>query len=143
VILIICQLAAKNTKEVIMYYVSMYVQRLESEDTSPITSPRAPATLPKENLPKTQDRRLATNTWIIGTILGDGYIDPQGRLYIAHSVKQKEYFYWKFHKLKKMGALSEKFQPKVREQRHSKTGKIYQTLYVRTKSIFKKERALC
>ncbi len=115
----------------------MYVQRLESEDTSPIISPRAPAALPKETLPKTQGNK---STWIIGTILGDGYIDPQGRLYIAHSVKQKEYFYWKFNKLKKMGALSEKFQPKVREQRHSKTGKIYQTLYVRSKSIFKKER---
>ncbi len=31
-----------------------------------------------------------------------------------------------------MGALSDKFQPKVRDQRHSKTGKFYQTLYVRS-----------
>ena len=70
----------------------MYVQRLESEDTSPITSPRAPATLPKETFPTTQGNN---STWIIGTILGDGYIDPKGRLYIPHSVLQKEYFYWK------------------------------------------------
>jgi hypothetical protein len=35
------------------------------------------------------------------SILRDGYIEPQGRLDIAHSVKQKEYFFWKFNKLKK------------------------------------------
>jgi hypothetical protein len=79
--------------------------------------------------------------WILGTILGDGYIDPLGRLYIGHSVKQKEYFFWKFEKLKEMGAVSEKFQPKVRKQIHSKNGKTYETLYVRSKPIFLKERA--
>jgi hypothetical protein len=80
--------------------------------------------------------------WTLGTILGDGYIDNLGRLYRKHSVKQKEYFFWKFEKLKKMEAVTATFEPKVRQQTHVKTGRIYETLYVRSKPIFQKERKL-
>lgn len=37
---------------------------------------------------------------IIGCILGDSYLTKSGCLQIEHSIKQKEYIYWKYEKLK-------------------------------------------
>lgn len=43
---------------------------------------------------------------VIGIILGDGYIQPTGkrnaRIRLEHSVKQKDYIYWKYGILSKM-----------------------------------------
>lgn len=83
-----------------------------------------------------------TPAWILGTLLGDGYIDPFGRLFIEHSIKQKEYFFHKFFKLQHMKVLSANSKEIDRIQIHSKTGKAYKTLYVRSQRVFKVERKL-
>jgi hypothetical protein len=49
----------------------MNVQRLESEDTSPITSPRAPATLPKETQPKTHGNKTMWKLVFYGTVISN------------------------------------------------------------------------
>ncbi|MFZ5376681.1 MAG: hypothetical protein ACOZAN_03385 [Patescibacteria group bacterium] len=37
---------------------------------------------------------------IIGSVLGDAYIYPKGKICFDHSEKQKEYLFWKFAELK-------------------------------------------
>lgn len=37
---------------------------------------------------------------VIGTLLGDGHIDKIGSLSVEHSIKQKDYVYWKYDYLK-------------------------------------------
>jgi hypothetical protein len=42
---------------------------------------------------------------IIGSLLGDGYLERNGkyfRLQITHSIKQKDYLMWKMDKLKSL-----------------------------------------
>lgn len=39
---------------------------------------------------------------LIGTVLGDGYISPAGKVQLEHSSKQKSYVDWKFHELKNL-----------------------------------------
>lgn len=57
------------------------------------------------NLKKTLILSEYQKAFVIGTILGDGYLDPNWsktnyRLKISHSIKQKEYFSWKYDILK-------------------------------------------
>ncbi|OHA43116.1 MAG: hypothetical protein A3G03_02380 [Candidatus Taylorbacteria bacterium RIFCSPLOWO2_12_FULL_44_15c] len=39
---------------------------------------------------------------LIGSVLGDAYIAPWGKIRIEHSVKQSEYVYWKYAELKSL-----------------------------------------
>lgn len=71
---------------------------------------------------------LKTPSWILDTLLGDGHIDPFGRLFIEHSIKQKAYFFHKFFKLQRMKVLSANYKVICRTQIHSKTKKAY-TVY--------------
>lgn len=79
-------------------------------------------------------------TWVLGTILGDGYIDRKGRLYIFHTIHQKDYLFWKSNKLEAM--CSNCFSlPRMRTQKHPKTNKLYRGFYVRSKTgLFLSER---
>jgi hypothetical protein len=82
-----------------------------------------------------------TNSWIIGTILGDAYIDKSGRLCLEHSIQQEEYLIWKFKKLQAIGVLPNKALVKRRVQNHKKSGKCYETVFIRSKNgIFLPER---
>lgn len=51
-------------------------------------------------------KTLLTHPWILGTILGDTYIDPLGRMYCAQSLRQESYLLCKCHQLQDMGALA-------------------------------------
>jgi LAGLIDADG DNA endonuclease family len=47
--------------------------------------------------------------FVIGTLLGDGYLEQNGkykRFVCVHSLKQKEYIYWKFNLLKQITQCS-------------------------------------
>lgn len=80
----------------------------------------------------------STPSWIIGTILGDAYIDKSGRLYLEHSIKQEEYFLWKYQKLLSIGAISGK--PVKRTRLIEKSGNDRNSIYLRSKPIFLGER---
>jgi hypothetical protein len=43
--------------------------------------------------------------FVLGTVLGDGYIDSCGRLCIEHSSKQSAYVTWKYEQLREIGLL--------------------------------------
>lgn len=58
---------------------------------------------------------------IVGSILGDAYIYPQGKIQFEHSAKQLSYIKWKFAELKSL-AYS---QPKKIQRKHKLSGKIY------------------
>ncbi len=58
---------------------------------------------------------------IVGSILGDAYIYPQGKIQFEHSAKQISYIKWKFAELKSL-AYS---QPKLIRRKHKLTGKTY------------------
>ena len=62
-----------------------------------------------------------TNNWIIGTLLGDSYIDKYNRINIGHSIKQKEYFMHKFMLLKKLNVLTPTRQPYVYSKKDKRT----------------------
>jgi hypothetical protein len=82
-----------------------------------------------------------TPSWVLGTILGDAYVDPTGRLCIEHSIRQEEYFLCKFHKLQSMGVLPAGSIPKRRKLKpHKISGKCYETYYIRSKPVFLHER---
>lgn len=82
-----------------------------------------------------------TRSWTLGTILGDAYIDPQGRLCITHSTRQEDYFLWKFQKLQALGLLPEDSKPQKRSQKHKRSGKTYEVISLRTKhGAFLEER---
>ena len=83
-----------------------------------------------------------TPPWILGTLLGDGHIDPFGRLFIEHSTKQKAYFFHKFFKLQHMKVLPANYKVIDRTQIHSKTKKAYTTFCVRSQRVFQVERKL-
>jgi len=83
-----------------------------------------------------------TSPWILGTLLGDGHIDPFGRLFIEHSIKQKAYFFHKFFKLQEMKVLPANSKAIYKTQIHSKTGKSYTSLCARSQRVFKVERKL-
>jgi hypothetical protein len=87
---------------------------------------------------------MINNSLILGMILGDGYIDPSGRLFIEHSSKQSAYVWWKYNHCKRMQVLPLQSVPKLRVKKRNKTNSIhyYETLYFRTRAVFLKERAL-
>lgn len=79
---------------------------------------------------KTNDRKIIQNEEqrqvLIGTILGDGCIfkgknSKNYRMNLAHSLKQKKYFMYKYEILKSLGFN----EPKIETEVHSKTNKKY------------------
>lgn len=75
---------------------------------------------------------------VIGCILGDGYLTKSGCLQIEHSIKQKEYIYWKYKKLKTI-VRSEPVQVSRYDKR---TDRTYFSYRFYTKAIFKDLRFL-
>lgn len=63
---------------------------------------------------------------ILGTLLGDGYLQKTGkknaRLKIDHSIKQKEYIFWKYEKLKNLAQdkpkLIKRYNPIFKKEYH-------------------------
>lgn len=59
---------------------------------------------------------------LIGTILGDGYIYPKGKVQIEQSHKQKEYLDWKFQELRSLAYPGE---PACVKRFDKRTNEIY------------------
>jgi len=71
---------------------------------------------------------------IIGTLLGDGFLERNGkfvRLHIDHSIKQKEYLYWKYRELKTFVPS----KPRIIISYHRKAQKEYRRLHFATYSL--------
>lgn len=72
---------------------------------------------------------------LIGTILGDGCIfkakaNKNYRMNLAHGLKQKEYFLYKYNILKSLGFS----EPKIEEEFHKKTNKKYYCIKTQSKT---------
>lgn len=73
-----------------------------------------------------------------GTLLGDGYVYPNGTLQIDHSVKQTAYVEWKFEQLQAVVGKP----PRRVERTDKRTGKRSDSLRFYTRSVFREERLL-
>lgn len=60
---------------------------------------------------------------LIGTILGDGYIYPQGKIQIEQSEKQRDYLCWKYDELRSLVYSPPQFVSRY----DRRTGKTYQS----------------
>ncbi len=56
---------------------------------------------------------------VLGSILGDAYIYPQGKICIEHGAKQKNYLFWKYQQCS--GIVYTKFSQVVRNDKRSLT----------------------
>lgn len=59
---------------------------------------------------------------LIGSILGDGYIYPAGKVQLEQSAKQKEYLFWKFTELRELAYPA---KPQLVNRFDSRTGQTY------------------
>lgn len=76
---------------------------------------------------------LQTHSVIVGCLLGDAYLYPNGTLQIEHSLDQAEYVWWKYEKLKSVAGKS----PVVVERYDRRYGKIYRSFRFYTKAVLK------
>ena len=81
-------------------------------------------------------------SWLIGSLLGDKHVTKYGQLQISHSIKQKEYFFLKYHLLQEISALSSYMSSHVTKYSRldKRTNKVYQRYYVSSLSHFKELR---
>ena len=73
---------------------------------------------------------------VVGSLLGDGYVYPNGTLQIDHAWKQREYVEWKYQQLVGIAGKS----PRRVERWDKRTERSYVSLRFYTKAIFKQER---
>jgi len=71
---------------------------------------------------------------LIGCILGDAYVSPQGKIQLEQSVAQKEYLEWKFEEL---SSISYRGTPRKVERRDKRTGKLYESVRFWTRQYFR------
>ena len=70
---------------------------------------------------------------IVGTLLGDAYLYPNGTLQIEHSFDHRSYVDWKYERL---GAIVGK-SPMLVERRDQRTGRVYRSTRFYTKAVLK------
>ena len=75
---------------------------------------------------------------IIGSLLGDGYIDKHNSLQIEHSLQQKEYVYWKYEMLKSIAGKTPKEVTRV----DSRNGRTYRSIRFYTRCVMENFRNL-
>ncbi len=75
---------------------------------------------------------------VIGCILGDSYVYPNGRLQIEHSFQQRDYILWKYEQLRSLvsGPIAEC------NRYDSRTNKTYKSSRFYTKMLFQEYRSL-
>src|ERR1700719_791136 len=73
---------------------------------------------------------------IVGTLLGDGYLTPNGSLQIEHSLDQAEYTFWKYARLKPIAGR----RPTMVERFDRRTQKTYRSMRFYTKTVLKNYR---
>ena len=83
-----------------------------------------------------------THPLIVGTILGDGYLNRYGCLTVEHGENQQEYVAWKHDTMKDLGLLSSKSLVKRVIRKDKRSLQTYVSLRFFTRSIFKRERKI-
>ncbi|OGZ65777.1 MAG: hypothetical protein A2822_01175 [Candidatus Staskawiczbacteria bacterium RIFCSPHIGHO2_01_FULL_41_41] len=74
---------------------------------------------------------------LIGCVLGDAHIQPQGKICIEQSTHQKEYVLWKFRELKN---LSYPAEPREIFRKDTRSGKEYHSIYFYLRQYFRSWR---
>lgn len=77
-----------------------------------------------------------TQSLIIGTLLGDAYLYPNGTLQIEHQFKHAGYTFWKYEKLQSIAGKP----PIVIERYDVRTNKTYRSMRFYTKAVLKNFR---
>ncbi len=75
---------------------------------------------------------------IVGSLLGDAYLYPNGTLQIEHSVSQADYVRWKYERLADIVGRP----PVVVERLDVRTNRIYRSTRFYTKAVLKAYRDL-
>jgi hypothetical protein len=87
-------------------------------------------------------RRMAMNlspetqSIIVGCVLGDAYLYPNGTLQIEHAFGQADYVWWKYHKLVDIAGKA----PVMVERNDPRTGRTYRSLRFYTKAALREFR---
>ena len=74
---------------------------------------------------------------VIGSLLGDAYLTPNGSLQIEHCLNQEAYVRWKYEKL--IGIVGK--PPKMVKRYDVRTDKTYRSIRFYTKAVLKEFRA--
>jgi len=78
-----------------------------------------------------------TQSVVVGSLLGDGYLTPNGSLQIEHSLEQADYTLWTYQMLQPIAGR----WPKTVERYDRRTQKTYRSLRFYTKAVLKDFRA--
>jgi hypothetical protein len=87
-------------------------------------------------------RMIATNlppeaqSVIVGSLLGDGYLTPNGSLQVEHRLEHAEYVSWKYEKLRPIAGK----EPRMAERFDRRTLKTYRSVRFYTKAVLKSFR---
>lgn len=73
-----------------------------------------------------------------GSILGDAYVSPLGKIQIEHSVKQSEYLAWKYQEL---ASISYRGLPTHVPRYNRRVGKSYESIRFWTRQFFRSLRS--
>jgi len=73
---------------------------------------------------------------VVGSLLGDGYLYPNGTLQIEHRLDHAAYTLWKYEMLKCIAGRP----PSTVERYDSRTGKTYRSMRFYTKAVLKQFR---
>ena len=73
---------------------------------------------------------------VLGTLLGDGYVYPNGTLQIDHSVKQRMYVEWKYEQLREVAGRP----PRIVHRLRPASGRRTTSVRFYTRAIFVTER---
>ena len=76
---------------------------------------------------------------LIGSILGDGYIYPKGKIQLEQSTAQKEYLFWKYEELK---GLTYPAQPQLVNRFDLRTEKTYSSYRFWLRQYFRSWREI-
>lgn len=74
-----------------------------------------------------------THSIIVGSLLGDGYLTPNGSLQIEHALDQSEYLLWKYQMLKPIVGKA----PRLVERFDRRTLKTYRSMRFYTRAVLK------
>ena len=76
---------------------------------------------------------------LIGCVLGDAYIAQLGKIRIEHSIKQKDYVFWKYKELKSLAYPS---LPRELTHKIKITSKEYQSIFFDLRQYFRSWRSI-
>ena len=75
---------------------------------------------------------------VVGSLLGDAYLTPNGSLQIEHCLEHAAYVAWKYERLK--GIVGK--PPRIIERFDPRTSRIYRSLRFYSKAVLKPFRSI-